>query len=356
MEQKSSSYHIDKNVILILLLTMFGASAVLGVKAYNHKPCEVLNFEIDAQQYRVGEIIRFKDFTENVTERQWSFGDTTELRYTENPFHTYSAPGKYLVELLVNGKCSAEKEIVIKEKLAIIDSTRLAKFEVPNSIRVGELLTATDFTEKATSWEWRFGETSEVNSTFQNPTYAYQTEGLKTVTLIVNGDPRYSTQKIINVLPAEKAPEPVINSTKSIVKANRERESLIKYDPTINNKPAIANAPPTAPDPVPEPVVEEPKKEPKKPKKEETPQISRTAFAKQVIKVSESQATANDFKPYMCGNLQVTTMARGKKTTFIEFCEKIKDKKIKIKSLELFKNEKTKCIEYISIDYSKGVF
>lgn len=343
MEQQSSSNHIDKNVILIFLATAFLSIIALSIKAYNSEPCEIVSFDIEANQYRVGEIIRFKDYTENVTEREWSFGDSTENRYTEEPFHTYSKPGTYTIQLLVNGKCESEKEIVIKTKLAIIDSTRLAQFKIPNTIKVGELLHATDLTKKATSWEWRFGETSDVNSTFQNPTYAYQTEGLKTVTLIVNGDPRYSTQKKITVLPIDEVPSPSTVRNNTVRQTSRDRESIIKYDPVINSAPPGIETPPAAP---PVAVVKEP----------ETKQISRSAFAKKVISVSKEKATANDFKPFMCGNLQVTTMAKGKKITFLEFCEKIKGKTIKIKSLELFKNEKTKCIEYISIDYSKSVF
>lgn len=340
MEQQSSSHHIDKNVIIILLITTLVSIVAIGIKAFNHEPCEIVSFDVEAIQYRVGEIIRFKDYTENVTERQWSFGDSTDNRYTQDPFHTYTNPGTYTVQLLVNGKCESEKEIVIKEKLNIIDSTRIAKFNIPNTIKVGELLHASDFTKKATSWEWRFGETSEINSTFQNPTYVYQTEGMKTVTLIVNGDPRYSTQKKITVLPKTAATSPtVVSNNKTIRQTNRDRESLIKYDPVINS------APPGG-EPVKPVVAAEP----------EVKQISRSAFAKKVISVGEEKATANDFKPYLCGNLQVTTMAKGKKITFLEFCEKIKGKKLKIKSLELFKNEKTKCIEYISIDYSKSVF
>lgn len=343
MEQHSSSNHIDKSVILIFLTTALVSIIALSIKAYNNDPCEIVSFDIEANQYRVGEIIRFKDYTENVTEREWSFGDSTENRYTEDPFHTFAKPGTYTIQLLVNGKCDTEKEIVIKEKLSIIDSTRIAQFKIPNTIKVGELLQATDLTKKATSWEWRFGETSDVNSTFQNPTYAYQTEGLKTVTLIVNGDPRYSTQKKITVIANETAATP--SKPKTVRESSRARESIIKYDPVINSAPpSIVEAPPV--------VVAKPAAKPKA----ETPQLSRNAFAKKVIKVSEEQATANDFKKYMCGNLKITTMAKGKKITFLEFCEKIKGKKIKIKSLELFKNEKTKCIEYISIDYSKSVF
>ena len=339
--QQHSSNHIDKNIILLFLSVIIVSVGVFSYKFFNQNPCEIVNFEINASQYRVGEIIRFKDFSENVEQREWLFGDNSESRYTVDPFHTYEEPGTYSVTLIVNENCQIEQDIVIKEKLVIIDSTRIANFEIPNTIEVGELLKATDNTKKATSWEWRFGETSEVNSTFQNPTYIYKTPGLKVVTLIVNGDPDYSSQKKITVLDKKEVVAP--KTTKNIVIQNRERESNLNYRPE-----AISKAPKVTEAPKPE-IKEEPKVE--QPKVEKAPGIGRKAFAKKVIGVSEEKATANDFKQYMCGNLLVTTMYKGKKTTFLEFCEKIKGKKrLKIKSLEIFKNEKSNCIEYISID------
>ncbi len=331
MEQQSSSNHVDKSVILLLLGTMLVAMVIFGFKALHYEPCEIVNFEVRANQYNVGEIIRFQDYTENVQRREWQFGDGTEIRHTQSSFHTYDAPGTYTVKLIVNDKCESEKKLVINEKIEIIDSTKIASFKVPNTIKVGELLTAYDKTKEATSWEWRFGETSEVNSTFQNPTYTYQTEGLKTITLIVNGDPRYSSQKKIRVLPKSETTSPRNNN---ITQRNRSRVSLIKYKPTSIYNAMSSNGG----------------------KGTMAPEISKNNFANNIINVSRERATAQDFKPYLCGNLQATTIDKGRRTTFIEFCDKIKGKKIKIKSLEIFQNEDTGCIEYISIDYAKRLF
>ena len=346
MQQHSRSNHIDKNVILMFLSVIIISLGVVGYKVLNQNPCEIVNFEINASQYRVGEIIRFKDFTENVQQREWLFGDDSEPRYTEDPFHTFEKPGTYDVRLIVNGKCESEQEIVIKEKLKIIDSTRIANFTIPNTIEVGQLLKATDNTKKATSWEWRFGETSEVNSTFQNPTYVYETPGLKLVTLIVNGDPDYSSQKKITVIEKQvvasvSTPNNTGNNRSDFVKNREKRESLIKYDPGAAN-PKVVEQPP---------VIEVAPEVPKEAEVKKAPTIGRKAFAEKVLDVGDEKATANDFKQYMCGNLLVTTMYKGKKTTFLEFCEKISGKKrLKIKKLEIFKNEKSNCIEYISID------
>ena len=333
------NHHIDKNVILILLSVTLVSLITIGFKYAKYDPCDIVNFDAKADQFRAGEIIRFKDYSENAQTYVWDFGDSTVVRKDPNPFHTYEVPGKYLVTLTVNGKCDFSKEIVIQKKIPIIDSTRIANFEIPSTIKVGELLSVKDLTKEATSWEWRFGETLEVNSTYQNPTYSYQKEGLKTITLIVNGDPRYSTSKQIQVLPKielkkplerkkiEHTPDPIMTAT-----------PLPEAPPELPNSPNISNKPSSN-------------------KIKKTPSISRSAFAKKIIAVSEEQASANDFRQYLCdGNLQTNTSVKGKKTTFIELCEKIKGKKIKIKSLELFKNKETNCIEYISIDLSKKLF
>ncbi len=336
MQQKTSSNHIDKNIIILLLSVMVISIGVFSYKLITHDPCQIVNFEINASQFRVGEIIRFKDYSENADKREWLFGDESEPRYTENPFHTYDKPGKYSVKLIVNDKCEFEKEIVIKAKQKILDSTRLAKFTIPNTIEVGQLLQATDQTKKATSWEWLFGETAEVNSTFQNPTYTYETPGLKTVTLIVNGDFNYSTQKKITVLP-KKVVVPRTTNTNSAPPIFRGGD--IKVHPDVL---------PTTPPPV-AAISNEPEEV-------TAPQISRSSFAQKIIKVGEEKATANDFEPYLCGNLDMVIKDKGKNTTFKKFCEKIKGKKLRIKSLELFKNKETDCIEFMSITYSKSLF
>jgi hypothetical protein len=73
--------------------------------------------------------------------------------------------------------------------------------------------------------------------------------------------------------------------------------------------------------------------------------ISRTAFAEKLIKVSEEEANAGDFDPYLCGNLEIPVYCKGKQLTFVELCSKIQGKNIKIKTLEILRNKKTNCIE-----------
>jgi len=320
---------MDRSIVLFFIITIGVTASVFAFKFFNYTPCEIVDFEINAKNFRVGEIIRFKDITKGAVKREWSFGDSTETRDGVSPFHTFEKSGEFNVMLTVNGKCDAIKTITIKEKAFILDSTRLANFKIPSTIKVGEVLKPKDLTKDAYRWEWRFGETAKVNSTKKSPKYVYETTGLKTITLVVNNDVRYATKRKIKVMADKKK---VSTPKRTRIKRKKESTSTIKYAPENVVKD--------------EPVTEY-----------RAPDISNSAFAKKIMAVTQKKATAKDFSKYLCDNLQLPISVKGKRTTFIDFCEKIKGKGIKIKDLQLFPNKKTNCIEYITIKYSKtGIF
>ncbi|MBL3656753.1 PKD domain-containing protein [Fulvivirga sediminis] len=318
--------HIDQSVILFFIFTILASSSVFAYRYFTNKPCVPVEFEVEANNFRVGEIIRFVDKTTEKGSREWHFGDSSKVESGSSTFHIYDRPGEYEVSLVLDGRCEGFANITILEKAFILDSTLLATFSIPESIRVGETLKIKDETKAAKSWEWRFGETAEVNSTEQNPSYVYQEPGLKTISLVVNGDVRYATKKKINVLPVIKEHK----LKKTVVKKKAEAPPSIKYKPKE--------------------LKEEPKEEFR------APDISTRDFGAKLLEVADEKASAKDFSEYICDNLQMPMSAKGKKTTFVEFCEKIKGKKLKIKELELFRNKKNNCVEYITIRYSTKLF
>ncbi|MDY8138345.1 PKD domain-containing protein [Aquimarina sp. 2201CG5-10] len=320
-----TNYHMDKSITLFFVITILISATVFGYRYMNHTPCEIIDFDVVARNYRAGEIIRFKDNTTGVVTREWDFGDSSKVDTRVSPFHTYEKPGKYEVRLSINGKCNSIETITIKEKVFILDSTRLARFDIPETIKVGEVLKIKDKTLEADSWEWRFGETAAINSTKKNPEYIYKEPGLKTITLVVNGDPRYGSRKQITVLSKKKKRDKRVVTTISRPKDSR---SNLKYAPIIDNE-------------------EEKNKEEAK-----APFIGESEFKAKLLAVSKKKASANDFDEYLCGNLNLTIIVNKKRTSFIEFCQKIKGKGIKIKELELAR-EKNNCIKSIVIRYSK---
>ncbi|MFD0862850.1 PKD domain-containing protein [Sungkyunkwania multivorans] len=320
------NHHLDKNVIIFFLMVMLASATAFTYKFIDYEPCEEVVMEVPEDELRVGDVVRFKDNTANVKDRVWNFGDSTDISKRITPSHIYKKPGEYQVTLTVNGKCEAVKLITIREKPFVLDSSKLARFDIPETIKLGTVLKVEDETPNSVSREWRFGETASVNSTDKVAEYTYATPGLKTILLVVNGDVKHSTKKKLNVLPVEKPKEKV-----TITKIPTRKISGIKEAPKD-----IKDAPST-------------------PVAECTP-ISTNSMKSKLILLSQNKLGPEAFKPYLNGDLNLSVVANKKKMTFIELCEKIRDKKIKIKSLFIDKGD-NKCVRTMTINYSRtGLF
>ena len=316
------SNHIDKLVIRFFIITFFVSASVLAYKATLYSPCKEVTFAIKTKEFVEGKLIKFVDNTANAVSWEWNFGDGSKYTNNKEALHIFKKPGEYNVSLLVNGICQEVRNIVIKEKKFIIDSTKLAVFNLPASIRVGKKLVVVDKTPNATTWEWRFGETAGANSTKKLAKYTYETPGLKTVSLVVNGDIRHATNKKIEVLPIkkERGQINVVSSVKRTVKR-------------INDAP-ISNPLGAGPKII--------------------PYISEKSFKNKLNLVSRKKLSANAFKEYLCGDLNKSIVVNGQKTTFLELCELIAIKKLRIKEVKLFR-EDGNCITNITIKRSRYI-
>lgn len=328
------STHIDKMVLRLFLVAFLVSASVLAYRATNYSPCKEVKIEVKTKDLVEGKLITFTDNTDNATSWEWNFGDSSKVVINKEALHVYNKPGKYNVSLMVNGICKETKEIIVKEKPFVIDSTKLAVFNLPRTIKVGKKLVVVDKTLNATTWEWRFGETAGANSTKKVAKYVYETPGLKTVSLVVNGDIKHATSKKIEVLPLKKQSRQI--NTISAVK--RTVGDQIKDAPSIlplgkkdqKEKDALNDAPKTV------------------------PFISESQFKNKLILVSRKKVSANTFKKYLCGDLNKSIIVNGAKTTFLEFCELIKIKKVKIKEVKLYRDDNN-CITNITIKRSKYI-
>jgi len=330
-EQNNLSQHLDKNIIYLFLFVFFIATSIVAFKYNKYAPCNEVMFITNAKEYREGELIKFIDNTEDAIEWKWEFGDSTETSTNKDPLHVFKKPGEYIVRLTINDICEKEELITIKEKEAIIDSTRVPQFHLPANIIVGYTLKVSDKTPNAIKWEWRFGETSSVNSTSRYAKYAYKTPGLKTVSLIVNGDIEHMAKRKINVLP--------ITTTKTRIKQIRRNRGI---DWNIKDKP------------IEETVKDENGDGKEKPKV--VPYISESLFSKNLVLVSKNQMSPKQFSEYFCGDINKKVVVNGKNSTFLVFCEKIKGKKIKLKRLSIYRDKGSNCIKTMTIDYKKKGF
>lgn len=323
--------NLDTSVIYLFIGAFLISAVTLAFRYSKYAPCDEVIFTSDAKEFRAGEMVKFRDKTEGAEDWNWDFGDNSTGSYQKEPLHIFKEEGEYKVRLLVNNTCERTETVVIKEKLILIDSTKFPVFTLPETIVVGETLNVKDETENADTWEWRFGETASINAKTRNAEYVYEEPGLKTVSLVVNGDLNYITKKKINVVP------------KKGVKTRITEIEVPKREPgwNIKSKPSE--------------VVTQKEEQASKPSV--TPYINESNFGLKVLLVSQEKSTPQAFTEYFCGNINIPIVVNGKNTTFLVFCEKIKGKKIKIKSLNLFRDKGSNCIKNVTIDYKKsGLF
>lgn len=324
------SNHLDRSVIVFLVAAFIVSASFLTYRMTKYSPCRSLKINLKTKEFTEGKLIKFADNTKGATTWEWDFGDGSKNNTNKEALHVYKNAGEYMVSLLVNGICYDSQKLYVKKKPFIIDSSKIANFNLPSSIVVGKGLYVKDSTPNATAWEWRFGETAGVNSRKRSAKYTYESPGLKTVSLVVNGDVKHATHKKIQVLPLKK----------EVVKINQ----IVSVKRTVGKK--IKTAPTTTA------LGQEEEKILKGPKT--VPYISEKEFKNKLVLVSKKQLEVNDFKEYLCGDLNKSIVVNGQKTTFLEFCEKNKIKKFKIKEVKLYRDSNN-CITNMTIKRSKYI-
>lgn len=332
--------HIDTSVVYFLMGTFLAASTLVAFRYANDTPCDVATFESSANAYRVGEMVQFKDRTDGAQQWEWDFGDGSEISNQKNPLHIYTEKGNYDVRLTVNNSCVKMETLAIQAKTILLDSTKFPVFDLPKTIRVGETLTVHDKTARATSWEWRFGETASANAISRTAEYSYETPGLKTVSLIVNGDITYIGKKKIEVLPLPETKERIAK----IAAEERDKRLDLRKAPTGA---AVAD----------EDIKTELAEKPEARKPSTVPFISAGNFENKIKMIASGKLSPQAFSQYFCEDVNPLVVINGRNTTFLVFCEKIKDKKIKISSLELLRNTGSNCVTTFTLEYKKsGLF
>ncbi|GEQ86173.1 hypothetical protein ULMS_16810 [Patiriisocius marinistellae] len=336
---KNLTNHLDRSVLLLFLGFFLISAGTVTYKYVNRASCNEVLFSMDAKEYRVGDMVKLKDNSPNASQWEWNFGDSSEVSTVKSPLHIFDKEGEYKIKLKINNLCERVETIVIKEKLKLLDSTKLPIFEIPSEIRVGKTLRVKDETENSTTWEWRFGENSSIDANTKNAKYVYEEPGIKTISLVVNGDLDYVTKKRIEVLPIPGQKTGIAD----IAEIERNRPSRIKDAPStapIKDAPinAIKDAPTTSEKP------------------SAAPYISEKEFSRKVLLVSTEDLTAKSFSDFFCGDVNKPIVVNGDNTTFLVFCQDIEGKKIKLKKLQIFRKKGSNCIDNLAVEYKKSWF
>ena len=140
----------------------------------------------------------------------WTFGDSGTST-SQNPSHTYTAPGTYTVRLIASnaGGSSTNTQVNL---ITALTPPPVASFTASPTNGVAPL--TVNFTDTSsnspTSWAWAFGDTG--TSTAQDPSHTYTTPGTYTVTLIASNAGGSSTNTRVNLITA-LTPPPIAGFT-----------------------------------------------------------------------------------------------------------------------------------------------
>ncbi len=132
----------------------------------------------------------------------WDFGDG-ESSSDQKTTHSFTKAGTYNITFYLdeNTDCKANVQIVINAPNVSADNIiSEPTIESPKTVRVSDIVKFKDITPGATKWTWMFGESGEVDSKEQNPSYIFKNAG-KFEILVSNDVSKNATKVKIEVLP-----------------------------------------------------------------------------------------------------------------------------------------------------------
>jgi len=184
-------YRIDNKVGLFFLITIVIASSLLVYRVMTIDKCPQVNVTTSETTIRAGEVITYQIIGDDVNHVVWDFGDNTSPASGITQIHSYQLAGEYMIRLTINGMYSEVKNIIVSQSMSVINNDLIPRISCSKQGEIGQLMRFLCLTKKAGTYEWRFGESGKVDSKLQNPMYKFATSGVKTVSLVVNGNYKY---------------------------------------------------------------------------------------------------------------------------------------------------------------------
>jgi gliding motility-associated-like protein len=104
----------------------------------------------------------------------WDFGDGSLLSTAQNPNHCYTTPGVYTVILNISTSDGCTSSITMNAYINVYANPVAAFGASPQPTTIlNPLITFTDSSLNAATWNWSFGDLTNATSTQQNPTFTY---------------------------------------------------------------------------------------------------------------------------------------------------------------------------------------
>ena len=210
LENPTHTYNIAGTLtVRLTVVTAHGSDTATNTVTVSFMP-PVAEFSAARRDPNVGEPLQFTDESTPpqsipINQWLWNFGDpdsgAANVSTSQNPTHTYNAPGFYTVSLTVRTTAPSNNTATIV-KTAFIEAVQApapaftTSIQNPNAPDVVQFANRTlQGSEPITGYLWNFGDPNSPNntSTAENPTHTFTTAGTFTVTLTVQTSNREVT-------------------------------------------------------------------------------------------------------------------------------------------------------------------
>lgn len=316
---ENENYRLDFKVMWFLLIVILVATSSFMYKFYTVEECVDIVYEISHESIGVGEMVMFTNKTAGYRTIEWDFGDNSSIEKGANIGHAYTEPGEYTLKVTVNGACSEFRKIKVLPEKKIVDNNLIPKFAYPNVIEINKKLKFVALTENASSYEWRFGETGKVDSREKNPVYTYSTPGLKTVSLILNGNDKYIAKRMIHVM------TPIAEKPRRRIAQKDDDDKVDVFIPESPNAWASYDSL---------------KDQIKKKEKKVVKILNDQELISLINAYSQNMAKGIEFEPSFCERMEnALVVLNGKVTKLPDFLAEIKGKTLKIKDFRTIRGE-----------------
>jgi PKD repeat protein len=195
LQNPSHTYPTDGTFTVTLTVEDSDTCTASATKEITVNPLPVADFTFAPPAPCVGDPVQFADASTStggaIVSWSWDFdGDGVEDSNAQNPSHTYVSAGIFTISLSIedaNG-CLADTSRDIE-----VFAAPAAAFEPASGSQfcTGQRIQFTDLSTPSaviTDWQWDFNGDGTTDSNDQNPASVYNTEGTKTVRLIVIAD------------------------------------------------------------------------------------------------------------------------------------------------------------------------
>ncbi len=194
-----TQYRVDSKVIQLFIIIGVIGVGILSYQFYSYTPSTDVRFMVLGDRHKVNEMIKFENKTYGKHQFIWNFGDSSKISVRRSPVHVYDKPGRYQVSLLVDNQFEKTLLLEIEKEYKAAPEIVMPKIVGPKTVVVGKKFKLTCPTENVKSYAWYIEGRKTPVGYHKQLSYSFKKPGYKNVTLVVNGETRYSAKMSINV-------------------------------------------------------------------------------------------------------------------------------------------------------------